>query len=61
MTTLKLISTSEVSRLIQEPVSRILKRIHKGTLTPDGIAMDGRLFLFREDRAPSIKALISEL
>ena len=59
LTQSNLISASEMSRIIKAPVGRILKGIRRGAITPDSTVLDGRLFLFREDRASEVKQALS--
>ena len=56
-----MLSTSEVSRLTLTPLSKVLRAVKRGLVSPDYTAMDRRLFLFREDRLPAIKAQMENL
>lgn len=62
MTTLtdsKMISASELSRLVNRPTQRVLKAIHAGVINPDATVLDGRLHLFRESRLDEIKGKLA--
>jgi hypothetical protein len=55
----KLLSASEVSRAVNQPLSRVLKGIKTKVIVPDSTVMDGRLFLFRADRVEEIRTKLS--
>lgn len=61
LTQSKLVSTSEMSQLVRQPLGRLLKGIRTGAISPDLTVLDGRLHLFREDRAQEIKQQLNEL
>lgn len=49
------VSASELSRLMNRPVQRVLKAIKSGAIAPDSTTLDGRLFLFNPERVDEIK------
>src|SRR5688572_23615896 len=57
----KLISTAEVSRLLNVPVARVKKGIMVGAITPEQICLDGRLHLHRLSSLSSIRARLETL
>lgn len=61
LTQSRLVSASEMSRLANQPVGKLLRGIHSGVILPDSTVLDGRLHLFREDRVQSIKETLSAL
>jgi hypothetical protein len=56
----KMLSAAEMSRMANIPANRFLKNIRMGFTTPDAVAMDGRLFLFKPSRLEEIKAKFAE-
>ena len=54
MTNEKLISASEMSRVVNRPLSRLLKAVKSGAIEADATVMDGRMILFAEGRSEEI-------
>jgi len=59
MTKEKLISASEMSRITNRPLSRLLKAVKAGAIEADATVMDGRLFLFAESRLDEVREKLS--
>lgn len=57
----KLISTSEVSRLLNVPVARIKKAVLVGAITPAQVCLDGRLHLHRLTDLAAIRTRLETL
>jgi hypothetical protein len=57
----RLVSASELSRLCNVPVQRLLKAINNGGISPDYTVLDNRMHLFSESRVAEIKAQLKAL
>ena len=51
----RFVSASEMSRLTNKPIGKLLKAVNAGVITPDSTVLDGRLHLFREDRVSEVR------
>src|ERR1041385_4004762 len=56
----QLVSTAELSRLLNFPVLRVKKAFLAGAITPAQVCLDGRLHLWRLGDLPTIRARIVE-
>ena len=51
----RMLSASEMERLLNVPVGRLLRAIRAGAVTPDATCFDGRQFLFMRSRLDEVR------